>query len=49
MSNFVKFIEENILYEILAVTWLLVLWEYYLNLRQVNCCKFYVTIINLNH
>ncbi|XP_033189155.1 CAAX prenyl protease 1 homolog [Bombus vancouverensis nearcticus] len=34
MSNFVKFIEENILYEILAVSWLLLLWRYYLNLRQ---------------
>ncbi|XP_033299394.1 CAAX prenyl protease 1 homolog [Bombus bifarius] len=34
MSNFVKFIEENILYEILAVSWLLLLWKYYLNLRQ---------------
>lgn len=49
MSNFVKFIEENILYEILAVSWLLLLWKYYLNLRQVNCYKFYLTIINLNH
>ncbi|KAK9298004.1 hypothetical protein QLX08_008523 [Tetragonisca angustula] len=34
MSNFVKFIEENILYEILAVSWLLFLWKHYLNLRQ---------------
>ncbi|XP_060826732.1 CAAX prenyl protease 1 homolog [Bombus pascuorum] len=36
MSNFLKFIEENIVYEILAVSWLLLLWKYYLNLRQRN-------------
>ncbi|OAD58172.1 CAAX prenyl protease 1 like protein [Eufriesea mexicana] len=34
MSSFVEFIKENILYEILAVSWLLFFWRLYLNLRQ---------------
>ncbi|XP_076234063.1 CAAX prenyl protease 1 homolog [Calliopsis andreniformis] len=34
MSSFVKLIEENILYEILILIWLLFLWEFYLSLRQ---------------
>lgn len=34
MSSFVRFIEENILYEILAISWLLFLWKFYLDLRQ---------------
>ncbi|CAL7950155.1 unnamed protein product [Xylocopa violacea] len=35
MSTFVKFIETNILYEILIVSWLLFFWKFYLSLRQV--------------
>ncbi|CAL7950153.1 unnamed protein product [Xylocopa violacea] len=34
MSTFVKFIETNILYEILIVSWLLFFWKFYLSLRQ---------------
>ncbi|CAK9822402.1 CAAX prenyl protease 1 homolog [Anthophora retusa] len=34
MSSFVKFIEENILYEILIISWLQCLWKFYLSLRQ---------------
>lgn len=34
MSTFVKLIEENILYEIITVTWVLYFWKLYLNFRQ---------------
>ncbi|CAK9808162.1 CAAX prenyl protease 1 homolog [Anthophora plagiata] len=34
MSSFFKFIEENILYEILLISWLQFFWKFYLNLRQ---------------
>ncbi|XP_029036433.1 CAAX prenyl protease 1 homolog [Osmia bicornis bicornis] len=34
MTTFVKLVEENLLYGILTVTWLLFLWVYYLSYRQ---------------
>ncbi|KZC06235.1 PREDICTED: CAAX prenyl protease 1 homolog [Dufourea novaeangliae] len=34
MPNFFQLVEDNILYEILALIWLLFLWKLYLNIRQ---------------
>ncbi|XP_076661294.1 CAAX prenyl protease 1 homolog [Halictus rubicundus] len=39
MNNFAKLIGDYILYEILALLWLLYLWNIYLNFRQRNLMK----------
>ncbi|XP_033325701.1 CAAX prenyl protease 1 homolog [Megalopta genalis] len=39
MNNFAKLISDYILYEILALIWLLYLWNIYLNFRQRNLIK----------